>query len=108
MVVFIKEHYFFSTCGYTKDELLILNELLKDIGIESSITKHKRLYISRYSLYDFFYYIGKCPNELIGIYDYKWINDEEMHKYKLMKKMKQIYGKNYWHSNRYTIDCKIE
>jgi hypothetical protein len=62
-----------STCGFNKEEVLMLSNLLSKEGFKSNINKRSGgFYIirfSRCSYRDFLYWIGDCP--VIG-YEHRW------------------------------------
>ena len=78
-----------ATCAFSKNEVMSLVNKLHDIGINSSMTNDNRIYISVYSIIDFFNYIGECPKEIEDIYGYKWIDNKE--KSQILLKMKKRY-----------------
>ena len=68
-----KPYVLLCTCGFDKQSLETLIELLSDIGIKATLMKSANsLRINAYSTPDFLSYIGLCPPEIESVYGYKW------------------------------------
>ena len=61
------------TDGFEKRDVFFLRELLKNIGINTNYHKsNNTIYIPVSATKDFISYIGNCPEEIEGVYGYKW------------------------------------
>lgn len=62
----------FTDC-FSVSNLNLLVANLERIGIKANIQMDRWIYLGARNCEKFFEYIGKCPEEIIGVYGYKWL-----------------------------------
>lgn len=99
----------FATCAFIKKNLDILVYKLKELGINCYIRKD-RVCINADSFFNFFEYIGECPEEIKDIYGYKWPTEDEYEKLKRLKIKSEFANDTYrnkdWLINQYINGLK--
>jgi len=76
----------FCTKAFLLNDLQILQQKLREIGIIASIWKNRVMYVNSKSVETFFKYIGKCPVEC---YNYKWASSDELKKARTVYYLRQ-------------------
>jgi len=67
-----KKYIRLAVYGYSFNDIDLLVRKLKDINITSHYLDSKEIIIGRKDSIKFLKYIGKCPEEINNIYNYKW------------------------------------